>query len=124
MVFYKVVRRRDKTNKDLTSVTTNGFSIKYKTQRWRKPRLQGSKIFVFDSLNNARCFIAKNSGFNLVIYECEVQNPVKAQCYAYIADDNSILYFWRRGLEEDKSDFQLPVGTYFVDKVKLIKRVK
>ena len=124
MVFYKVVRRRDKTNKDLTSVITNGFSIKYKTQRWRKPRLQGSKIFVFDSLNNARCFITKNSGNNLVIYECEVQNPVKAKSYAFTADDESILRFWRFKLEEYSSSFQLPVGTYFVDKVKLTKRVQ
>lgn len=120
MIFYKVVRKRDKTNKDLTSVIRNNFSIKYKTQRWRKPRLQGSKIFVFDSLANAKYFVSRSNGFKLAIYECEVQNPVKATGYAFCADDNAILNFWN-GTDQD--NFQLPIGTYFVDKVKLIKRV-
>ena len=121
MIFYKIVRKRSKYCKDLLSVVKNSFSIKYKTQRWRKPILKGSKIFVFDTLENANTFLLNNRGYNLVIYECEVQNPVKATSYAFCADDFSITEYWK-GLKHD--NFKLPIGTYFVDKIKLTKRVQ
>lgn len=121
MTFYKVVCKRDADHKDLRSaVDDHDFVIKYKTQRWRKPVLKNSKIFVFGSLDNAKHFVKKQFSNNLTIYECEVRNPVMATFYAFYANTQDILDCWKNNVY---TNLGLPHGTYHCDAVKLTKKV-
>ena len=122
MKFYKVVRKRTKECKDLSSaIIGHDYVLKYKTQRWRRPILKGSKIFVFDSIENAQKFINKEYAQTIYsIYECEVKNPQKTTGLAFVPNTYSIERFW----EGNFNSFRFPYGSYCVDAVKLIKKIK
>lgn len=126
-VFYKVVKRRSKNCRDLTSCVLGavGYGLKYKTQRWRKPALKNSKIFVFDTLDNAKNFLNKNwytDKEKICIYECEVRNPEKAKKYAFYPMDHDIEHFWKNVFYDVHID-EPPTGTYFADAIKLTRRI-
>lgn len=76
---YKVVRvRGDK----LLSAWVDGIdslSQIYKIGQWTYPKLNGTKLFVFNDLDNARTFISNidcMQSYRLQIYQCHVLNPV------------------------------------------------
>ena len=122
--FYKVVRS---TNKGLVSArlneecqynSVNHIKINYRTQRWVKPRLKNSKIFVFASLTDAQKFADKEDKEN--IYECEVKNPevAKEMCYSTY---NITIYWINKGMCLTKEP---PAGTYLCDAIKLLRRIE
>ena len=122
--FYKVV------NKGMTSYIVENhedISVKYILNKWVKPKLEGSKLFVFRGLQAARDFgfFIGTTVQNARIYQCEVKNPEK--CKIKIIDfffmGPNIKDFW----ESDKRRnhcIDAPQGSYLVDAVKLIKQIK
>lgn len=134
MVFYKVVKS---INRGLVSARIfNGvthydtpeekkYCINYRTQRWVKPKLPNSKLFVFDSLENAKKFTQDrwedSPRVKEYIYECEVKNPTVANRICDFYGLGSFVKYWKGALICGTSS--APKGTYFADAVKLTKRV-
>lgn len=128
MTFYKVVRS---LGKGLVSARINLFvhdetysrkcilnlQVNYRTQRWVKPRLKKSKIFVFGSLEAATDFALTTEH----IYECEVRNPIAAKIMSRTLDN--IKDFWINDRVYSHMVKIPPDDTYLCDAIKLIKRV-
>lgn len=121
-MFYKVVKSINRGLMSARSVSFEDYPnpkhiIHYRTQRWVKPKIPKSKIFVFDSLENARSF----KDYNEHIYECEVRNPIKCSKIANLLHDIYSFWIWTW---TSVSTSEPPKGTYICDAVKLIRRVK
>lgn len=69
-MYYKVV---SVLNGSLISARVWVHAAGYKIGEWATPPIEGSKLFVFDSLGAAARFRLPNEK----IFECEVENPIK-----------------------------------------------
>lgn len=133
--FYKVVAR---VGNELRSVTLSNKSEKhvaviYKLNTTVYPTISGSRLFVFDNLYAARNFA---SGYcNSEVYECDAENPIQA---VYKPQDSLeytsnmlvrfasrwTLFNYFRGVHKKATiPMSVPVGTYLVTCVKLLKKV-
>jgi hypothetical protein len=90
--------------------------LNYRTQRWTRPKLKGSKIFIFKDLAKAKKFARVESG---IIYKCYATNAALTYHVAE-PNNNAIKSFWR---QEISSNWYAPPGTYLADKVFLLKKV-
>lgn len=132
--YYKVVNPLT-----LTSCCTNWhfpeqFRVKYKVGLWTKPTIAGTRLFVFNDLQDAKDFCAKNyMTRSWDIYECVVKNPRKD----VVANVKNIKEFWeivtkfrqkkKGGLRKAVSDILMdkqPTNVWSGTEVKLIKQVK
>lgn len=67
--YYKVVRR---FNKSFVSCAIAGdFKVEYKIGQRTYPKINNSKLFVFDTFNNAMSFRYGFQTFNVVVLECK-----------------------------------------------------
>jgi len=113
--FYKVV------SKDLGSSNTcnDKFRIQYVINKWIKPKLKHSKLFVFCDLRTARCYRIGEER----IFECEVKDParIKYACYTEKAFEK----FWKSVKQHKKRPCSTIIypGTYTTSKVKLIREI-
>jgi len=118
-----------------------GRILKYEINEWTYPTIKGSKLFVFDTIENAMEFLHTNmnlkyqfSTFSIfdrgTIWMCEVHNPSKNGIVADSLRNNwqTVIKAWK--LRKYKKRFKHlvhlirpPNGTLFVDAVKLIKEV-
>ncbi len=130
--YYKVV------NPDMTSCCLHPsfpskFRVTYKVGQWTKPKIDGTRLFIFSSLD-----AAKNFRYNQQypyptwdIYECEVNNARRDK----VANVDKIENYWKTILNARKlkkrfldliEDFLMnntPNNTYSATEVKLLKRV-
>ena len=119
-VYYKVVS----TYHNL-SILCWKYRIHYIVGQWVYPNLRGTKIFVFDNLEEAKKFAGN-------IYECEVINPTPGHKYNLFAYGCGINYdrieqmlklkLAKKKFTHLKMGF-IPKGTVMCDAVKLIKQV-
>ncbi len=93
------------------------------------PRVEGTKLFIFDEVGNALEFIdAFLSGVSLEIWEVEATNPVPVK---WVGDPTMPTRYWKSvslGLIEDRNTrweicaSPAPNGSYWCDSLKLIRR--
>jgi len=99
------------------------YDIKYNLNEWTKPTI--GKLFVFDSLQDAR-----NFPYGTYIFECEIQGtPIRPKKIVHSHYTGGIKQFWN--LRQKKKSLKslehklinAPKGTVLVDAVKITKLV-
>lgn len=99
---YKVLRVEEGQLASFNVGLNHRHSVVYPTNTWVYPKLEGTKLFVFDTYENANRFLQSFSIFEDImsysrIYSCSVVNPVNPDYY----------------------DLFMPFGTKLVDAVYL-----
>lgn len=121
-----------------TDIVDSEIKVFYKIGEWVKARLEGSKLFVFDSLKAANDFrYYEMSGQSQIeVYECKVQNPVDISG-TRLPGNYRTRQFWQKYLSFRKKHRRVdwkelpqvyggsgwPNGTIAVSAVKLVKKV-
>jgi len=125
MIAYKVVY---KSEDGLLSFAALGhYGVIYIPDEWVWPRVEGTMLFVFDTLSAARVFLSKHRLCAYEVWECEVEGCVAA---APRLPCNTIQYmaWWETHQEKplywhELITFITPEGTMFAERVKLVKKV-
>lgn len=104
--------------------------VYYKQGEWVFPKLEGTKLMVFDSLINAK----KSALSPIYIYECEVINPRKIGFFIRGIWNSSVMspeVLIRLKMKKNKKKYiyeddrkHIPIGTIFCDAVKLTKLIE
>jgi hypothetical protein len=128
-MYYKVV------NSDFSSAYVGSdyayscekLKVYYKIDDWVEPKIKGSKLMVFDSLENAQYFM-DHCGWGVYIYKCEVKNPSKKGVFVKANYRLAERLFRIIDLKNKKKKFtdllDEPIkGTIFCDAVKLVEKV-
>lgn len=129
--YYKVVAVRSSglysyCHSDLFFIrdeSRNSYSVEYKLNEFVTPNVTGTKLYVFDNVDNAKRFAGLCETVEL--WECEVINPRKCATLAYVLE-NSINKFWKLKRAHKKINAickQSPYGTISCDAVKLLRKV-
>jgi len=119
MAHYKVVYRETDRLESYAGVAT----IVYEVGKWTRPQIKGSKLFVFDNLQDAKTF--DHGAFRLnpcrAIYRCHVRGIEKGprKWIAYCVEED-VRSYWRGAPSRRMSS---PKGTVCVGAVKLVERV-
>lgn len=121
-MYYKVVLR-ESSGKLFSCVAYDEWRVEYRLGERVQPNIAGSKLMVFDTLANAESFALPGSVYR--IYECEVENPVKANYISYVYYWNNLFWInYKYGtVDYDRVEPAIP-GTVFVDSIKLIKEAE
>lgn len=110
--------------------------IVYEKNKWVKPEIKNSKLFVFSTRQAARIFakVLKVNFCDIQIYKVKVKNPVimdlyQPLCYLYDFNQHNVKEVWDMSLSDNyKHDpfhaQDLPKRTVLVDEVKLIERIR
>ncbi len=133
-VYYKVVRLQGYPAKYISAAGAppTFLNVEYKVGEVAVPKLAGSKLFVFGSLDAARLFKSSEMLSPCKIFECEVTNPHRTKLLGKPceADDFWAEYFKVKGkrkkLQHILAQFtraSIPRDSYSVDSVKLLKEV-
>jgi hypothetical protein len=120
MKYYKVVRGEcNKLYSFLPKEILPDGIIEYELNEFVTPKIPGSKLFVFGSLEAAYMFFI---GSEYRIYEVECENPVPIDSIVDLSYINieSIKHFWRGCTEFTKNS---PDNSYACDSVKLIREI-
>ena len=128
--YYKVVFETNGRLESYARVVRNGsFGVEYKIDQWVIPKFKHTKLYVFDSIENATEWLHQDSGPDKCVrlFECHVKNPVKNFQVAkvhYIAD------FWNRYFNFRKKHKKVEMishknipGTVGCSAVKLVKEI-
>jgi hypothetical protein len=93
------------------------WAVIYEPGKRTTPLIEGSKLFCFDSLENARDF---GMGFG-EIWECKAENPTPCTLMAS-PDEKSMRRFWggEAGLHQTLST---PIGSVWADSLTLTRKV-
>lgn len=103
--------------------------LRYSIGQWIKPKIEGSKIFVFDTLAHAKDF----AGVGHSVFECEYTGKAirpNYMCYDF-EYMRKVSQFWQayHGGEECirsnnvSNTNMLPDGTLYVDAIRLVRKV-
>jgi hypothetical protein len=119
---YKVVTNDNGSYYSAIVYKKEGVSVQYIPGQWVGPRIDGSKLFVFEDLHSAKVF-AGASG--LEVWACEIDEVVNIQP-KYILDNvwaNPINFinFWQGIFNSPPNN--IPNGTLFCNYIKLLHRV-
>ena len=110
----------------------SGIKVQYKIGEWVKPNVEGSHLFVFDTIQSVKNFIGNRLSFkSCKVYEVEIKASRKIRQPLFFYDcmrfDRWFLYCakLRKNHKKytDKIDMNYPRGTIFADEVKLVKEV-
>lgn len=96
----------------------------YKICEWTYPTIPHSKLFVFDTLENALKF----GDASECIWECEVENPTRVKYVPSMINCDLLSSFWlnrknKKASLSKETMFRAPEGTLLVDKVKITKLI-
>ena len=116
--YYKIVRIQNEEKISTNNYISRKLQSQYLEGQFVGPVTKGTKLHVFDSLENVRLFNLSLGTFE--IWECEVVNPqpCKGLFYDLLVIDCCIL----GKINRPKSD--APTGTLEVDMVKLTRKVE
>lgn len=118
--YYKVVYEAS-SGRLLSSWTAdNIFAVEYKLNEFVYPKVEGSKLFVFNHFSYALGY-RECSPLCLTIYECEIINPSFGEVMSASSSSKDWMDFWRR-INIYCTRNCLP-GTVFCDAVKLVKKI-
>lgn len=90
-IYYKVVDNNHESAVAEEYNMPGNFIVKYTVGKWVKPRVKGTKLFVFDDLTAAKSFL-QNRWHGGFVYKCKIKNPIKPK---YIAELANIENFWK-----------------------------
>jgi hypothetical protein len=130
MIFFKVVLEQfyDKIAKSRELTSSNGalpfyMRVVYTPLKTAYPPLKNSKLMVFDTLDNACKFLNAYYLYNNAheIWEAETSNPKCAETMLNIVTELDAQRFWAGELFMDNV-VRAPVGTFFCDSIKLIRK--
>jgi len=125
---YKVV----KTNLTSASLQLESrYRVQYRLNEWVEPKVDGTRLFFFKNLKDAKRFYSKNRHYQHCyqweIYSCEAENVGKVK---FLADIYEIDRFWKlkklkKLIKEDLrySDPESVVGTYSASRIKLLEKI-
>lgn len=121
MICFKVVQPYHSwDNKHgLKSARNTPFPVEYKVGEWVSPVLEGSKLFVFDTLERANLFACSSEK----IFECEVENPEKLSIICCFMECFTVKTFWTRKDNINVMQMQAIPGTVGVDRIKLLREI-
>jgi len=118
---FKVVITSDKKHWSTSYVWNNSGALQYSKNKWTKPKILNSKLFVFESLAKAQYFAAFNvsgKSTQVSVFTCLAKNVVQLSDISFNCDTPSIEAFWRHILPPAHI-VRPPEGTYFADEVKI-----
>lgn len=135
--YYYKVTSHPKKGTYLSAIVSTPFyqkaniTTQYKINEWVESPIKGSKLFVFDNTKDVANFMYFNYRFYTMqnaVFQCEVKNPKKRGPLTFV-DAEYILTMWKAYRNKKKynldsrTSYNPPLGTVWVDAVKLIKRV-
>ena len=97
---------------------TDETSLKYEVGKWTVPLIAGTKLFYFDSLENAKRYNCNVWPFE--IWKCEVENGVS---FMPMLNCSAINHFKSFHNNPEGYDVQYVNGSMAGDKIKLLERV-
>lgn len=120
-------------NSEYTSINSssklNKLSVFYKIGEFVVPNIIGSKLFAFESFEDAQKYGGNSKPYRLIFKSIgkNVKKNPERQAY-YYDDPYKVSEFWDRygkeiDLKELPSTFPNPQGTVFCDSIKLIEEV-
>ena len=134
-IYYKVIGRTDRCS---ALILSNQVKVHYLVGKWVKPKLEGSKLMVFDNEYNAVKWARswnRNSYYNLMVVKCYVKYPVKR--YLFKVEDifdcyvkRTFIKFWKKWKNLRRSKLRstsisisgnIPDGTVYVSQVKCLE---
>jgi hypothetical protein len=121
--YYKVCQLVDKDNTYRSAVLPllSSHALIYKPFEWTIPTLKNSKIFIFDSIENAMHYAFKKAD-KMAIFECEAVGVEKAE---FMGQCNTSYYFWALPqYKREARGIEPPKGTCYASAVRLNKLVK
>lgn len=124
--FIKLVDRRDDGRMYSSQITDNRWEVEYKPGQWTWPNIKGTKLFVFDTLDNAISFIAPLGSIYDLQQEAWVCRAFRAEKAGRICPTlcgYEISRYWyarRQGVLGFRNSKQTPWGTWECDAVKLL----
>ena len=116
---YKLVIPTDALNV-YVSFTAGIHAVTYKFNEWAYPSLQGSGLFVFQTIEHVVDWVGYIEPG--IVWECEVQNPRPLKLMASCLAENDYGLFWAN--TGYTKLYNAPRGTYIADAVKLVREVK
>jgi hypothetical protein len=104
------------------------MNLIYEIGKWTEPKIKGTSIMVFDSLDHAKKCIIKHSWWGCPIFTCEVQNPSRKGIFFYRTVGKLIEAAKMKRARKKYTHFMTkedvpPTGTVFCSAVKLIEKV-
>jgi hypothetical protein len=123
MKYYKIVDcssggyRSYNLDKEARFFHDERFSLEYKIGEWTHPLIENSKLFAFDTLDNALSFLDR-CDIDSIIFECEVKNPARhdGEIPAFPSIDLS-QEFWKHPKKKYGSRI---FGTVLCDAIKIV----
>lgn len=120
MIGYKVLKKNMGSFADIPKE----YRVTYKLNSWVKPKVEGTRLFFFKTLEEADnfCHYAEDK----VIFKCEAKNVAKIKYIGYV---DSIVKFWQFKLKKKKRNLGIfnksaPLGSYSASEIKLLERVQ
>lgn len=123
MTYYKVV------NQNLQSCMSKsrelGLDVQYGIGRWTYPDAKFAPLMVFSSFSDSVNFIKCNGRDSLKLFTCEIKKSKKN--WGWVYNDDFCLVRTLIQHKKRASDYifysELPAGTIFADKVKLLEEI-
>jgi len=138
-IYYKVVKRSHIKREFCSLIAEGKTVVYYPVGKWVSPVVKKSKLFVFDSIDDAVYFRTVSSFASpLYLFECNVEEPVKIKRIArtfFGFSEVRLRSFWKNynerknyvpWHEERKNSIPWqapPEGTYGVKRVKLLRQI-
>ena len=98
------------------------IGIEYKIGEWVRPKINGSKLFIFDSIDSVRRYLF-GSAKRCIVYECEAESPFYINAAIPIATlSHDFRQYWIN-YDEIISKKSAPTGTILCDAVMLTKQI-
>lgn len=128
---YKVLVQKNKKlyssvaahKSQLYNTNARNTVLRYKVKDWTYPKIKGSKLFVFTTLEAAKQFIEEAKyacdicrKYSFVIYECIATNANEACSYAFFA--GNLIEFWKSPYDGFEKN-----NTAWCDRVFLTRRI-
>lgn len=102
---------------------SEGIFLKYIPGEWIRPKVEGSKIMVFENLDDAYKF-ASDEYWETRVYKCEVLNPSYDGPFVILVGSRSFPQMLDETIKGKRnSDKPLFENTVFCDAIKLIREV-
>lgn len=102
-----------------------GALVEYKIGEWTCPKILGSNLFVYESLDQAR-YMAQDNYYPALVFRCEVENPSYEGYWTGLSVDINELASKIRAKEKidaSKWDDCVTRSMVFCDAVKLLEEV-
>ena len=127
-IMYKLLSKRNNKYYSYNSTCAYGItSVEYIPNQWVYPKLKGSKLFIFPSVEDAKNCPGYDPLYH-IIFKCEVLNPSKVPYEKFCM--HSIELWWKTKFKKKNpnkipyADWDVPKNSWWCDSVKILEEVK